>query len=145
MDLRSLQNRLDRAAAAAQPRPGRPHRLTTHENRAELDRLVGLVDLMSGVAAVLSALEWWATWQPGYVVGPAPTNPDALDAARLVQLLAQYRSAGVADEAVGSALADFRARLAQFEASGKPIDPWYEKFLTPCRHSAAQSTNSERK
>jgi hypothetical protein len=40
MDLKSLDRRLDRAAAAAQPRPARPHRRTTAEGRQELDRIL---------------------------------------------------------------------------------------------------------
>jgi hypothetical protein len=130
---------------------------------------VELVDLMLDVGAVLAALEVWASTRPGFAPMPAPTvpyEPDAADrrmavnnpalaglaephlthapevrAARLVQLLAQYRGAGIADDGIEAALSDFRARLAAFEATGAPIGPWYARFINPLvGNPAAQST-----
>ena len=137
----TLRGQVAALAAAAEPRPVRPYKLTTSENRQELDRLVSLVDLMSAVGLVLHRLEEWAVWQPGYQPMKTPTEPTDAMAARLVQLLAQYRGAGIADDGIEAALSDFRARLAQFEASGKPIGSWYAKFINPLAgNSAAQST-----
>jgi hypothetical protein len=130
---------------------------------------VELTEVMLASAAVLAALERWAQQRPGYVPMPAPTilyepgdadvrmagnnpqlaglaepslthSPD-IRAARLVQLLAQYRSAGIADDGIELAVADFRARLAAYEATGAQIGSWYAKFLDPivARNSAAQS------
>ena len=167
--LGDLRRRLDRAGAAAQPHPGRPYRMTTAENRQALDRIVGEVDLALDAVAVLPALERWAEKRPGYVAMPEPTvwsEPDAADirmagnnpalsslaekhlvhapdaiAARLAQLLERYRSAGQPDEATEAALADFRERLAAFEASGAPVPQWLAKFLNPLAgNSAAQAT-----
>jgi hypothetical protein len=157
--LGDLRRRLDRAGAAAQPRAGRRHRLTTAEGRQKLDQLVQTVDLMFGVGAVLARLEEWAAQRPGYVaMGPptVPYEPDAADirmavnnpalaglaephlthapevrAARLAQLLERYRRAGQPDEATEAALADFRERLAAFEATGATIGPWYARFVDP--------------
>ncbi|MGB8297371.1 MAG: hypothetical protein WCG85_18240 [Polyangia bacterium] len=42
--LGDLRRRLDRAATAAQPRPMRPHRRTTSENREALDGLLNRID-----------------------------------------------------------------------------------------------------
>jgi len=138
----NLRTQVAALVAAAQPRPGRPHRRTTAEGRQELARLADLADLMLGVAAVLDRLEAWAVWQPGYVPVPATTIPDALAATRLARLCAEYSTSGQHDESIEAALADFRARLAAFEASGATIGPWYAKLITPivARNSAAQST-----
>jgi hypothetical protein len=133
--------------------------MTTAEGRQELDRLVGLVDLMLDVGAILARLEEWAAQRPGYVPMEPPTvwsEPDAADvrmagnnpalaglaephlthapevrAARLAQLLERYRRAGQPDEATESSLSDFRARLAAFEATGATIGPWYARFIDP--------------
>jgi hypothetical protein len=146
MDLKSIDRRLDRAAAAAEPHPGRPYRLTTSENRTEIDRLVALTEIMFAVELVLQRLEEWACWRPDYAaaakVACGANQPP--DAARLGALLSQYRAAGVADESIETALADFRARLAAFEATGATIAPFYEKFLNPIAgNSAARSTEQK--
>jgi hypothetical protein len=118
--------------------------LTTSENRQELDRLAALADLMSGVAAVLARLSDWSIWQPGYQSVPATTIPDALAAARLGALLSQYRAAGIADDGIEAAVADVRARLGAYEATGATIAPFYEKFLNPIAgNSAARSTEQK--
>jgi len=112
------------------PMPSR-HRLTTAEGRQEIDRLVALTEIMFAVGAVLARLEEWAVWRPGYQPMETPTQPTDAMAARLAQLLAQYQTAGIADEGIDAAVADFRERLAAFTATGATVAPWYEKFLNP--------------
>jgi hypothetical protein len=155
----SLRSQVAALVAAAQPRPGRPYKLTTSENRQELDRLVGLVDLMFASAAALARLEEWAVWQPGFAPMGEPTvwsepgaadvrmstqdprlaslaeaslthSPDAI-AARLGTLCAMYERSGEHDPAIDAAVADVASRLATFTANGATVSPFYEKFLTP--------------
>jgi len=44
MSLASLRSQIEALAKRAQPRPGRPHRLTTSESREALDSILAKID-----------------------------------------------------------------------------------------------------
>ena len=51
MNLSGLRSRIARAGAAVTPRPGRRRKLTTAENRQELDRILTEIDRLPADAA----------------------------------------------------------------------------------------------